>query len=112
MKKEQIFKNYLEKCPERNSRILWKVDHGLVILEVENKGFCNRVCQKLLKKPKISYVHLDEIGSNIWLLTDGERDIIKIGERIYEKFGDSLNPLYERLSIYFKILNSYGFIKL
>ena len=31
------------------------------------------MAQKLLKKPKISYIHLDERGSFIWLKIDGEK---------------------------------------
>ena len=30
-------------------------------LEIENKGIVNKICQKLFKKPKISYVHLDKM---------------------------------------------------
>ena len=68
-------------------------------------------CRKLLaKKPKISYIHLDEFGSFVWRQIDGERDIIKIGEAVKEHFGEKAEPLYERLAQYFKILESYGFV--
>lgn len=104
--------NFLEKKPQRNPDINWKEKDGQITLEIENKGLFNRLAQKLLKKPKISYIHLDEMGSFIWPLIDGEADIIALGERVKEHFGDKAEPLYERLSKYIKILESYGFVKL
>jgi len=103
--------NYLERIPKKNPDINWTTDeNGLVTLEIENKGVFNRVAQKLLKKPKISYVHLDENGSFVWPLIDGERDIIKLGELVEEHFGEKSHPLYERLVKFFGILDSYGFV--
>ena len=104
--------NFLEKKPQRNPDINWKEKDGQITLEIENKGLFNRLAQELLKKPKISYIHLDEMGSFIWPLIDGEADIIALGERVKEHFGDKAEPLYERLSKYIKILESYGFVKL
>ncbi len=108
MKKE----NYLEKIPQRNESIGWKIDdEGLVTLEVENKGVFNFLAQKLLKKPKISYIHLDEVGSFLWSKTTGESDLIALGQELKNQFGDKAEPLYERIAKYYKILESYGFIR-
>ncbi len=105
-------KNYLSQIPKRNETISWKTDDkGIVTLEIENKGVMNRICQKLFKKPKISYIHLDQMGSFVWPIIDGKKDIIEIGKFVEEHFGEKANPLYERLAQYFKILESYGFIK-
>lgn len=103
--------NYLEKIPLRKEGMNWTTDEkGIVTLEVENTGVINRVFQKLFKKPRITYIHLDENGSFVWPLIDGDRNILKIGELVEEHFGDEANPLYERLIKYFAILESYGFI--
>ena len=57
MKKKKQNENYLERKPAKNPDINWTVDDkGVVTLEIENKGAFNRVAQKLLKKPKISYI--------------------------------------------------------
>lgn len=104
--------NYLERVPKRNQAINWKADDkGIITLEIENTGVMNRICQKLFKKPKISYIHLDETGSFVWPLIDGKRDITELGKFVEEHFGEKAHPLYERLAQYFKILESYGFIK-
>ncbi len=103
--------NYLENIPIKNDSIHWTKDSdGLVTLEIENTGILNRVVQKLFKKPKVSYIHLDKTGSFVWQVLDGGSDIIKIGEAVREHFGEEAEPLYERLAKYFQILNSYGFI--
>ena len=107
----KIEQNYLELRPKRKQSIRWSVgEDGAVTLEIDNKGLMNRIAQKLFKKPKISYVHLDEMGSFVWPLIDGETDILRIGELVKEHFGDKAEPLYERLAKYFKILESYHFI--
>ena len=110
-KKIVISKNYLEKVPIRSEEIKWSVDdNDIVTLEIENKGWANKIAQKFFKRPKISYVHLDKLGSFIWPIIDGEKTIIDIGEFVDKEFGEESHPLYERLSQYFKILDSYHFI--
>lgn len=112
MKKNIKEENYLEKKPICKSGLNWSQDeNGNVTLEMENKGVANRIMQKLIKKPKISYIHLDEMGSFIWPLMDGEKDILEIGKFVEEHFGEKANPLYERLAQYFKTLEKYNFIE-
>ena len=104
--------NYLDKIPVRNESINWTVDEeGIVTLEIENKGIFNRLAQKLLKKPPITYVHLDKTGSFVWPLIDGEMNVAALAEKVDEHFGEEAQPLYERLVIYFQILDSYHFVK-
>ena len=111
-KKDIISQNYLEKIPVRPEHIKWsKEENGIVTLEIENKGFFNHVAQKFFKKPKVSYVHLDEMGSFVWPLLDGEKNIIDLGKLVEAEFGEKANPLYERLAKYFQILSSYDFIE-
>lgn len=103
--------NYLECKPKRNDMYAWSVDNGIVTIEIENRGLLKKITQVLFKKPKISYIHLDDMGSFIWPIIDGEKDVIEIGKEVKEKFGEGAEPLYERLAKYFQILDSYGFIK-
>jgi len=112
MKRKQVIpENYLEKVPAHNSAIGWTSDDaGIVTLEIENKGVVNRIAQKLLKKPKITYIHLDENGSFVWPLIDGKSSILELGKAVDEHFGEAAHPLYERLAKFFQILDSYGFV--
>ena len=112
MKKRNMnSENYLEKIPVVCSSLKWNTDENeMVTLEIENTGFFNKLAQRFFKKPKISYVHLDKIGSFVWPLIDGKNDILKLGESVKGHFGAEAEPLYERLAKFFQILESYHFI--
>ncbi len=112
MEKKQTSENYLERCPIRKEGLVWSRDEkGLVTFEIPNTGIMNRIVQKLLKKPKVSYVHLEQIGSFVWPLLDGKKDIVALGAEVKEQFGEKAEPLYERLAKYFQILDSYHFVE-
>ena len=111
MKKQTTNENYLERIPVRSESLGFSADgNGMVTLSKENVGFFNRIAQKLFKRPKISYIHLDEMGSFIWPLLDGEKSIYELGKLVEEHFGEKAAPVYERLSKYLAIMHSYGFI--
>ena len=94
-----------------SSYLRWtQSEEGKVTLEIDNVGFFNRIAQKFFNKPKVSYIHLDTVGSIVWPLIDGEKNILALGEDVKEKFGDECEPLYERLAKFFQILSSYNFI--
>lgn len=110
--KKKNSENYLEKRPLHPVDIKWSADeNGIVTLDMENKGLANRLAQKLLKKPKVSHIHLDEVGSFVWPLIDGDRTIIDIGVLVKEYFGDKAEPLYERLARFFQVLESCHLIE-
>ncbi len=112
MKKTAIGDNYLDKIPVING-IAWSSDDGgRVILAMENRGFTNKIAQKFLKKPKVSYIHLDELGSFIWKEINGENNLFAIGEKLKEQFGKAAEPLYERLVKYIVMLKDYKFLYL
>lgn len=113
MKKKKIVipQNYLERVPLRPAQLNWTTDDdGIVTIEVENTGWVNRIAQTLFGRPRISYIHLDKLGSFIWPLLDGKQSIIDLGKAVDTEFGEEAHPLYERLARYFQILDSYHFV--
>ena len=103
--------NYLERRPCRVKGLTWTADEeGIVTLAIENKGIMNRIAQKIFRKPKISYIHLDELGSFLWQRLDGTKTLIDLGKEVEEQFGEKAHPLYERLAKYVQILDSYHFV--
>lgn len=110
-KKHVIARNYLEKRPLRRPGLGWSVgEDGTVTLEQENRGLANRLLQLLLRKPKVSFIHLDAMGSFLWPLLDGQKDLTELGQLVEQRFGDEAKPLYERLARYIQTLESYGFV--
>ena len=82
-----ISENYLERKPARPEGISWSADeNGIVTLDIENTGAFNRIAQKLLKKPKVTHIHLDEIGSFVWPLLDGEKKYYRTWKRSRKTF--------------------------
>ena len=113
MKKKNDDRNYLEFIPEKSEFLTWSTDElGIVTLDVENKGIFNTIAQTLFKKPRISHIHLDELGSFVWPLIDGKTDIMALGVLVKEEFGEKAEPLYPRLAKFFQVLESYHFVKL
>ena len=114
--KEKNEKNFLDIIPRKNEKIRWRKEDKdgktEVTLEIDNVGIINKIAQKLLKKPKVNYIHLDEMGSFIWQYIDSKKTVYEIAEYVSEHFKEKANPLYERLIKYLKILESYGFINL
>lgn len=45
-------------------------------------------------------VHLDEVGSFIWLHCDGAHRVAEIGEQLRAEFGEQVLPLEERLTLF------------
>lgn len=112
MSKKVVSANYLNYIP-KHSKFPYRVDEdGKVTIFVKNKGFFNRLAQKLLKKPEISQIHLDEMGNFIWPLIDGQRNIYEIAQLVKEEFGEAAEPLYNRLVAYMRNLESYCFIEI
>ncbi|MBO5483328.1 MAG: PqqD family protein [Spirochaetaceae bacterium] len=97
MKKQKIKKNYMDIkfLPEKS--ISWKEEENLVILDVENKGFFNRIAQKFFGQPKISHISLDKYGSTLWQLLDGENTVFQIVKKMEEAFPTEKDKMLNRV---------------
>lgn len=103
--------NYLDYVPRHNTLFPWKeAENGTVEIRMRNLGLTNRIAQKFFKKPAVSTISLDELGSFIWKEIDGKKTIYEIGILLKQRFGDRAEPLYERLSGFTKTLHNQKFI--
>jgi len=103
--------NLLELVPSRIVNFELRESNLVTILAPRfRNGIFKKLFQPRLKKPFLK-VDLDEIGSEVWLLCDGKRNIKEIGEKLKEKFAEKIEPCYERLSIFFKQLENARFIE-
>ncbi len=55
--------------------------------------------QRRLRRPYVQ-LHLDAVGSTVWLASDGERTVSDIGERLRERFGEDIEPVWDRLALF------------
>lgn len=103
--------NYLDYIPRPNELFECKKNEkGRVEVKVHNKGVINKLAQVFFKKPKYSYIELDEFGTFVWDHMDGKNSIYEIGVQVKERFGKKAEPVYERLSQFIKILHNNHFI--
>lgn len=103
--------NFLDYIPKRNALYQWKINEKKhVEVSVLNRGLFNRIAQICFRRPKISNIELDELGSFIWQEMDGSRSIYEIGAAVKARFGKKSEPLYERLCEYIKTLHNNRFI--
>lgn len=103
--------NYLDYVPKHNSLFECRENKkGHVEVKVHNKGIFNRIAQLIARKPRYSYIELDDFGTFVWHSIDGERSIYDIGQLVKEHFGDKAEPLYERLCYFIKLLHKNQFI--
>lgn len=103
--------NYLDKLPERNEKLHWSEEENIVTIHLEHTGFYSKLAQKFFHTPKKSDVHLDAYGSFVWKQIDGKSTIFDIGQSVKDEFGQDAEPLYERLSKFFYILNQEKYIR-
>lgn len=102
-------KNYIDNIPKTNKK--WSLtEDGVVELVIENTGFFNTVAQKLFKKPRHSFIKLDEYGSFVWQQMDGKKTIYEIGQALEQNHKEAGQQLYERLSKFMNILKSNNYI--
>lgn len=105
-------RNFLDYIPVRSEKNQWIVNGDRVTILMEHRGFYPWIAQRFFKKPRVSRIELDAVGSYIWQQTDGEKTVESLAVSLKEHFGEQVEPLYERLTEYMRILHQNGFIEL
>jgi len=89
--------DFLRLKPVRNPMVEWKRDEeGKVNITIPLKKFSSKdegrsskrkgLFSKLFPKPEEKHIQLDEIGSDVWELCDGERTVKDIVDHLCEKY--------------------------
>ncbi|MFQ5676155.1 MAG: PqqD family peptide modification chaperone [bacterium] len=82
-----------------------KTSDGLAVILIPKFG--NHLVGKWLmarmQKPHYR-LKLDEIGTFVWEQCDGGKSIQDIGDRLKKQFGDRVEPVQDRLKLFFKSL--------
>ncbi|MCM0650286.1 PqqD family protein [Clostridium swellfunianum] len=104
--KEDNFLLYIPRKKHDN----WEVRKGKVYLIFHHDRTVERFARWLVKKPTVSDVELDEIGSKVWQCIDGQKTVYDIGEELKNYFGEKIDPVYDRLIMYLRYLNKKSWI--
>jgi len=102
--------NLLELIPDKNIKSEKSEDGFSVLLKPKYRHplFVKHVLPHM-KRPNYK-INLDDIGTFIWDLCDGKNTVEEIGNKLKETFGDKVEPLYDRLRIFFQNLEKNKFI--
>lgn len=104
--KRRILKdaNYLNITPVRKYQHEINSNGNVVILLPRFTGaFSRRYLQPRLKNPFIK-IELDKIGSLVWLLADGQTSVKNVCNEAENQLGDSIQPVYERVTKFYSQL--------
>lgn len=82
--------------------IEYKVDENRIVTILEKQDHkIQRFFRKLkFKIPLYKEIDFDEISSEVFLQIDGDKNVKEIGDNLEKKYGEKVNPLYERLLIF------------
>jgi hypothetical protein len=100
MNKKEI--NLLVLVPQRKQTFVRR-DDGTVEVIVPRYGGSRvgKILETVIKSKPIR-IKLDAVGAFTWNLCDGNNSVQAIGERLKDRFGDKVEPLYDRLAVFFK----------
>lgn len=95
---EEILNLKFRICDNLNYKI---DDNGIVTVLEKQDHKIQKFFRKLkFKIPLYKEITLDEISSEVFLQIDGDKTVKEIGDNLEKKYGDKVNPLYERLLIF------------
>lgn len=110
-KKRKISQNYLDtilipnperKCSER--------EDGIIVIDIEHRGFHHKIAQKFFKKPKVSHIALDAYGTTLWKALDGKRNVFDVVNHMKEQFPDEEDRMLDRVITFLYTLQKNSFI--
>ena len=104
-------RNLLDLVPEQNYPFYTR-DDGTVDVLVPRYGtnFIARALSSMFKNTPVR-VHLDPVGTCTWNLCDGRRSVHEIGEHLHGEFGEKVEPLWDRLGLFFKQMENQRLIR-
>ncbi|KLU61294.1 coenzyme PQQ synthesis protein D (PqqD) [Peptococcaceae bacterium CEB3] len=101
--------NYLLYIPVKKHRH-WELRNDVVFLVFEHDKPAERFVHWLVKKPTVSDLELDRVGSKVWQNIDGQNTVYQIGQNIGREFGQAFDPDFQRLMRFLNYLNKKGWI--
>lgn len=111
MKLKAVQKNYMYMIPVQSKERPWKKsENGMVVIDMENKGFYYFISQKFFKKPRISHISLDKYGTVVWQNINGENTVGDIVEIMKQEFSDEQERMLDRVVTYMATLQTHKFI--
>jgi len=110
--KKKNKENFLDFIPI--SKVGFEVNEETGLISLLIPRFKSEFALKYLipkKKSKFIKANLDEYGSFIFQEIDGKRDVLEISNLMKEKYGDQVEPVFDRVSKFLGNLFRYKLIE-
>ena len=90
-----------------------RLDDGTIeiLMPRYSDGLVGRVLKSFLNNKPVR-IHLDDVGTSVWMLCDGRRSVHEIGVTLQKQFGDRIAPVYDRLGTFLQQMEKNGLIDL
>ena len=118
-KTKKLPANYMDIVFVRNEAFPWRQKEtdgqeqadGFVEIDMENRGFFNRLAQKFFHRPRISHISLDKYGSTLWLALNGNTSVNGVLSKMNQTFPDESEKMLNRVVQFLTTLGTHGFIR-
>lgn len=101
---EEEHSAFLQRHPKRNRE--WERSEkklAVVLIPKFGQHLFGRWMLTRMQRPNYR-LSLDEVGSFVWERCDGAHSVEDIGRDLAEQFGQSVEPVFERLGLFFQQL--------
>ncbi|MEG2353530.1 MAG: PqqD family protein [Clostridium sp.] len=116
--------NFLLYVPYRKHQN-WEVKKGFVHLVFIHDKFAEKFLRWMSKKPTVSDMKFDRMGSCVWQSMDGINNVYEIGQKLLElpelkkeyanikeeEYIDGCHPIYGRLIMFLRYMNKKGWAR-
>lgn len=110
-KAKKIDSNYMDLVLIPNPEQKWtEREDGIVVIDMENKGFYHKIAQKFFHKPRVSHIALDAHGTALWKALDGQRTVFDVVNRMKEAFPEEKDRMLDRVITFLHTLQINKFI--
>ncbi|MGA8941826.1 MAG: PqqD family protein [Thermoactinomyces sp.] len=105
--------NLLELIPSLDPRITLEQDREqeTVTVVIPRSSWIERFSVRFLNQPPVNKVKLDQIGSFVIRLCNGEHTVGEIKHKVEQQFGEKAEPALPRLAKFLEILEANGWMK-
>lgn len=110
MRKKKTERNLLDLRPHRLFEHELE-DRRVTVLIPKYRSRWMQWLQRRLARPYWK-LHLDEIGTAVWLECDGRRTVAEIGSHLKDEFGEAVEPIWQRLPAFLRQMRSGKLIEL
>ncbi len=110
-KRRKISQNYMDTVLIPNPVQKWSVrEDGIVVIDMENKGFYHKIAQKFFHRPKVSHIALDTYGTAVWKALDGNHSVFDVVNLMKEQLPKEESRMLDRVVTFLHTLQVNGFI--